>query len=168
MHVINGFLCAAIGFSLLDLLNKNSKKLKLSPIYLAIFSFCFSMTIGVCWEFFEFAADKYFFTDMQKDIIINNVSSVEFNDKFENKSILLKNIYKTKLYDINGNEIATIYDGYLDIGLYDTIEDLFVNLIGAAVFSVLGYFYIKNKKKYKFIQNFIPIKTVNYKKYQSR
>ena len=57
LHTINGFLCAAIGFSLVELLNKNSKKISLSPLYLCLVAFCFSMTIGVVWEFFEFGVD---------------------------------------------------------------------------------------------------------------
>ena len=53
LHTLNGFLCAAIGFSLLDILNRhNDARFHLSPLYLAIMSFCFSMTVGVIWEFF--------------------------------------------------------------------------------------------------------------------
>lgn len=126
------------------------------------------MTIGVCWEFFEFGADKFFYTDMQKDSIITNISTVELDETNSNKSVILNNIYKTILYDEHGNEIAVFSNGYLDVGLNDTIDDLFVNLIGALVFSVLGYFYTLNKKKYTFIKNFIPIKTVNNKNLNSR
>lgn len=165
LHTINGFLCAGIGFSLLDLLNNNSKRLKLSPIYLAIFSFCFSMTIGVCWEFFEYTADKYFYTDMQKDTIVCAISTVELDETRSNKAVTIKDIQKTILYDKDGNELATINGGYLDIGIQDTMEDLFVNLIGAVTFSILGYCYILNKKKYKFIRKFIPMKTADYQKY---
>mgnify|MGYP000019508256 CR=1 FL=1 len=51
LHTMNGFLAAAIGFSLVDLLNRSDRvKFELSPLYLAIVSFCFSMTIGVIWE----------------------------------------------------------------------------------------------------------------------
>lgn len=58
LHTMNGFLCAAIGFSLLDILNRNEKvKFSLSPLYLAIVAFCFSMTVGVLWEFFEAGMD---------------------------------------------------------------------------------------------------------------
>ena len=67
LHTINGFLCAAVGFSLIDLLNENSKKIKLSPIYVTLVAFCFSMTVGVCWEFFEYTADKVVLYDLQKD-----------------------------------------------------------------------------------------------------
>ena len=47
LHTINGFLATAVGCSLVDLLNKNSKSIKLSPFYLCLVAFCFSMTIGV-------------------------------------------------------------------------------------------------------------------------
>ena len=55
---MNGFLCAAIGFALVDLLNRNERvSLNLSPFFMAVVAFCFSMTIGVIWEFFEFFMD---------------------------------------------------------------------------------------------------------------
>ena len=55
---------------------------------------------------------------------------------------------------VNGTDLG--FDGYLDIGLYDTMEDLFVNFIGAVTFSVIGYFYIKHRGKGKLAQAFIP------------
>lgn len=158
LHTINGFLCAAVGFSLIDLLNKNSKKLKLSPFYVTLVAFCFSMTVGVCWEFFEYTADKVLLYDMQKDTLVSTISTVELDSEKSNKAVVINNINKTILYDTNGNEIATIDGGYLDIGLNDTMEDLFVNLIGAITFSFIGYFYIKNRDKYKFAEHFIPVK----------
>ena len=82
-----------------------------------------------------------------------------------NKAVTIKDIQKTILYDKDGNKLATIDGGYLDIGIQDTMEDLFVNLIGAVTFSILGYCYILNKKKYKFIRKFIPMKTADYQKY---
>lgn len=159
LHTINGFLCAGIGFALIDLLNKNSKKLKLSPSYVAIVSFCFSMTVGVCWEFFEYAMDDIVKTDMQKDRVVQSFSSTWLDETKTNKSIAIKDIDKTVLFDKEGNEIIVIDGGYLDIGLIDTMKDLFVNLLGAVLFSIIGYFYIKNKEKYKFAENFIPQKT---------
>ena len=41
LHTINGFICAGVGFSLVELLHKNSKKIKLSPSYLLLVSFTF-------------------------------------------------------------------------------------------------------------------------------
>ena len=158
LHTLNGFSCAAIGLSLIDLLNKNSKSIHLSPLYVAIASFCFSMTIGVCWEFFEYGADKILNTDMQKDELITSISSVEFDPFQENKAKMIKGISKTILYDENNEELITIEDGYLDIGLNDTMEDLWVNFIGASIYSILGYFYIKNRDKYSLASKFIITK----------
>jgi len=153
LHTINGFICAGIGFALFDLLNKNSKNFNLSPFYITLMAFCFSMTVGVCWEFFEYALDMTINTNTQKDDIVTTVISPYLN-KDDNKSLVIDNINKTIIYDSSGNELAVIDNGYLDIGLNDTI----VNFIGAFIFSIMGYFYIKNKEKYKFTENFIPKK----------
>ena len=159
LHTLNGFLCAGIGFALVDLLNQNSKQIHLSPLYVAIVAFCFSMTIGILWEFYEFTADGVLRTDMQKDRIVQSISSVELNPDRENIQIKVNNIEKTEIYSKDGT-ITTIENGYLDIGIIDTMKDLFVNFIGAVVFSVIGFLYIKNREKYKFAKNFIPIKDV--------
>ena len=115
------------------------------------------MTIGILWEFYEFTADSVLRTDMQKDKIIQNISSVELNLDRENIPIKVNDIEKTEIYSKDGT-IITIENGYLDIGIIDTMKDLFVNFIGAVVFSVIGFLYIKNRKIYKFAKNFIPIK----------
>ena len=76
LHTMNGFLCAAVGFSTIYLLNRGSKNIELSPFYLTLVAFCFSMTIGVLWEFFEFTMDQLFLLDMQKDFIVQQIGSV--------------------------------------------------------------------------------------------
>lgn len=161
LHTLNGFLCAAIGFSLIDILNKNEKfHITLSPIFVALVAFCFSMTIGVLWEFFEYGSDKLLNFDMQKDGIITSISSVKLHPERKNTPIVIDNINKTVIYstDSEGNNIQTIINnGFLDIGLNDTMKDLIVNFIGAFVFSIIGLLYIKNRDNYKFAENFIPI-----------
>ncbi|MCI8411824.1 MAG: DUF2238 domain-containing protein [Clostridia bacterium] len=160
LHTINGFLCAAIGFALIDILNRSKKvHIDLSPIFVAVVAFCFSMTVGVLWEFFEFGADSFLKTDMQKDRIVENFSSVSLHPEGKNIPVILNNIDKTVIYshNSNGNSIeTTIQNGYLDIGIIDTMKDLLVNFIGAIVFSILGFLYIKNRDEYKFARNFIP------------
>ena len=153
LHTLNGFLCAAIGFSLLDILNRhNSARFHLSPLYLAIVAFCFSMTIGVLWEFFEFSVDRLFHMDMQKDTIVHTISSVMLDPTNKNIPITIDNITSVA---VNGQDLG--FNGYLDIGLYDTIEDLFVNFIGALTFSIIGYFYVRSRGKGKFAKRFIPV-----------
>lgn len=160
LHTINGFICAGIGYSMVDLLNKNTKKVNLSKSYLLLVSFTFSMTIGVIWEFCEYTMDKVFLTDMQKDTQITTISSVYLNEKGENKAITLKDIEYTKIYskDKNGNTIETIIGGYLDIGLNDTIKDLLVNFLGAIIFNLIAYLHIKDNQKYPLAEEFIPTK----------
>lgn len=157
LHTLNGFLCAAVGFSLIDILNRGERfDIKLSPLFLSIIAFCFSMTIGVLWEFYEYASDKYFLLDMQKDRIVQVISSVEINEQDENVPIILKDINKTEIYYNNNKDKLTIEGGYLELGINDTMKDLFVNFIGAVVFSVLGYLYVKDRDEYKIIEKFIP------------
>lgn len=158
LHTINGFLATAVGYSLVKLLNNNSEEINLSPFYLCLVAFCFSMTIGVLWEFFEYSGDKFFNLDMQKDTIVETISSVELNEEKKNKTVTLKNIGKTIIYDKEGNELQVINNGYLDIGLNDTMKDLFVNFIGALVFSLIAYINLKKNKENKFINKFVPIK----------
>lgn len=157
LHTLNGFLAATIGFSLIDILNRTDRfHIKLSPIFVALVAFCFSMTVGVVWEFFEYTADSLLSTDMQKDTIVNKISSVNLKNTNAFDPEIIKDINKTTIY--YNNDSITIPDGYLDIGLIDTMEDLIVNFIGAVTFSILGYFYIKKRDKYKGIEHFIPKK----------
>ena len=152
LHTTTGFLCAATGFALIDILNRNSRiKFQLSPIYVALAAFCFSMTVGVLWEFFEFGMDRLFHLDMQKDTVVQSIPSVMLDPTNGNTPITIDGVHSVA---VNGNDLG--FDGYLDIGLYDTMEDLFVNFIGAVTFSVIGYFYIKHRGKGKLARAFIP------------
>ena len=147
LHTSSGFLCAAVGFSLVDLLNRSDNvKVQLSPGYLAITAFCFSMTIGILWEFIEFSADRLFLLDMQKDTIVNQISSVSLDPTNSNISITVKGIKDVILVTDSGEQALGL-GGFLDIGLYDTMEDLFVNFVGAVVFSVAAFFECKSEKR---------------------
>ena len=156
LHTFNGIICAAVGFSLVDLLNTNNDDINLSPAFVALVAFTFSMTVGVMWEFAEFAADNYLGKDMQKDKIVEKFQSVKLNETGENVPIVVENIGRTEIYDKTGSQIIAIEEGYLDIGLYDTMKDLIVNFIGAFVFSIFGYLYVKNREGYKFLEKIIP------------
>ncbi len=156
LHTLNGFLCAAIGFSLVDLFNRNERfSLSLSPVFMAIVAFCFSMTIGVLWEFFECIMDSFFLLDMQKDTIVHDISTVMLDPTGGNKITAIRGITDV-IVVAGGKEIPLGLGGYLDIGLLDTMKDLFVNFIGAFVFSIIGYFYVKNRGRGRFARRFIP------------
>ena len=157
LHTINGFLCAAIGFALVDILNRSERfSIQLSPLFLAITAFCFSMTIGVLWEFFECIMDQFFFLDMQKDTVVNTISSVMLDPKGGNHPTAIRNITDVIAVTADGTQHALGLGGYLDIGILDTMKDLFVNFIGAVVFSIIGYFYVKSRGKGRFARRFIP------------
>lgn len=151
LHTTNGFLMAAIGFALIDLFNRSERfSLKMSPYFVAFTAFCFSMTVGVVWEFFEFGMDWFFHTDMQKDWILPTISSVKLDPAGANNPIRVT----VESVVINGEEWNL--GGYLDIGIVDTMKDLIVNFIGAVVFSVIGIVYLKQRGKGKLASALIP------------
>ncbi|MBQ4065103.1 MAG: hypothetical protein IJD10_03280 [Clostridia bacterium] len=153
LHTLNGFICAGVGLSLIDLLNRHKRfKFELSPIYVVIVAFCFSMTVGVLWEFYEFGSDMILKTDMQKDTVVNSIISVTLDPTSSNKAVTVDGITDVT---VNGESLGL--GGYLDIGLIDTMKDLLVNFVGAVVFSVGGGFYLKFRgKKSRLIEGFVP------------
>ncbi len=152
LHTMNGFLCAAIGFSLIYLLNRGSENVNLSPFYLTLVAFCFSMTVGVVWEFFEFTMDQLFFLDMQKDFIVQEFGSVTLDPANMGTPIDVAGITETIIHTSSG-KTYTVNGGYLDIGILDTMKDLLVNLVGAVVFSIIGYSTLKFSKSSKIAEN---------------
>ncbi len=150
LHTVNGFICAAFGFGLVDMLNREKSKINLSPLYMCLVAFCFSMTIGVLWEFFEFFMDTLFSRDMQKDTVITTINSVMLNPTGQNIPATLN----AESVIINGKELGL--GGYLDIGLYDTMKDLIVNFIGAVIFCVIGFFSLAGPRPSKMIESLVP------------
>ncbi len=144
LHTTNGFLCAAVGFSLVYLLNRNHRGIMLTPLYMTLMAFCFSMTVGVIWEFFEFGADRFLGKDMQKDFIVDSFHSVTLDTTGQQTPILVEDITSTTIHTKTGD--ITINGGFLDIGIIDTMKDLFVNFIGAIVFCTFGFFYCIEKE----------------------
>ena len=165
LHTLSGFLCAALGLSLVEILNRDERlKFQLSPLFMAIVAFCFSMTIGVLWEFFEFGMDSFFHLDMQKDTVITSISSTYIDPTHSNKRVMIENIEEVL---INGEALSV--GGYMDIGLIDTMEDLLVNFIGAFTFAGLGFVYLKHKDK-RLMENLVPtaMKADKYKKKEEK
>ncbi len=159
LHTLNGFLMAAIGFSLIDLLNRSPRfHISLSPFFVAFVAFCFSMTTGVIWEFIEFAIDHLLHMDMQKDYVVPAVYSVALNPEGANVPVLIRDIRSTSILWLEGDALreTVIRGGYLDIGLRDTMKDLLVNCLGAIVFSFIGVVYLHRRGKGSFVRWLIP------------
>ena len=155
LHTLNGFICAGVGFGLVDILNRDDRfKINLSPLFVCLFSFCFSMMIGTVWEFFEFGMDFFFGMDMQKDTVVNTINSVLLTEGNINQITTIDGVTDTI---VNGQSLDI--GGYLDIGIIDTMKDMFVNFIGAVVYNVAGFFYLVGRNKHAgIIKGFIPRK----------
>ena len=157
LHTTNGFLCAAIGFALVDILNRTERiSLSLRPFYTAVVAFCFSMTVGVLWEFFEFSMDYFLHFDMQKDTILHTISTVNLDPNHGTTAVVVDGIQDVILVLSDGTQRPLGLGGYLDLGIVDTMVDLFVNFIGAVIFSAIGFFYVKGRGRSRFAPRFIP------------
>ena len=72
LHTFSGAMLGALGFSVVSLMNDTDKwNLNLSPAFVAFFAFCFSITLGVVWEIYEFSFDGLLGLNMQKFALEN-------------------------------------------------------------------------------------------------
>ena len=77
LHTFSGAMIGALGFSIVTLLNKTEKvPMELSPLFVALFSFCFAVTLGVIWEFYEFTFDGILGLNMQKFALENGTQLI--------------------------------------------------------------------------------------------
>ena len=150
LHGLGGFLLAGVGYALMQNITKTKQK----KIIILLFSFCFSITLGVAWECLEFTFDQTVRTDAQKDAHLSNISTITMQRDGGNQPVRIDNIVSTDIHLENG-EIITVDEGFLDIGLMDTMKDLFVNTAGALIFIIL----IATDKKHGVANNFVPTKT---------
>lgn len=82
LHASSGVVLGYIGFLILYVLQAR-KKINMSPLLIAFFSFCAAVTAGVFWEFFEFGMDQFFGLTMQhgnsdtmKDLIVDAIGAL--------------------------------------------------------------------------------------------
>ena len=94
--------------------------------------------------------------DMQKDTVVNAIHTVNLDKTMTNTVVHVKDIVDVIVVHSDGSKEALGLGGYLDVGIQDTMKDLFVNLIGAVVFSIIGFFFVKEKGKGRVASRFIP------------
>lgn len=76
LHAFSGFFIAMISFSFLNTASKDpNNRIKLNPLFIAIFVFSFAMALGVLWEFFEFSVD-YLMDGSNMMRTVNSVTGV--------------------------------------------------------------------------------------------
>lgn len=125
LHTAAGFIFAAYGIYILYLL---SGRVSVKPLCCACFAFCFSLTVCVLWEFYEFGYDTLLDGDMQNDTVVTEINSYLLGDEPD----VCERIENITVTDIDGTEIQ----GYIDIGLIDTMWDLIVAAVGAFTVSL--------------------------------
>lgn len=136
LHISGGVLFAIFGFYLYYKLGGSRQPQLLA----ALFALLFSMGVSVVWEFFEFGADRLFGWDMQNDTVISEIHSYELGGELGERGSL----QDIQLVSIDGTPLP--FEGYLDIGLIDTMMDMLLETCGALV-TVVG-FSLNQKKRF--------------------
>ncbi|MBQ3080451.1 MAG: hypothetical protein IJC48_10730 [Clostridia bacterium] len=134
LHSLSGFAFAALGYCLIDLMERgrtHSKTVK------AMFAFCFSMMIAGVWELYEYIGDRLFALDLQNDTVINGISSYLLGAE----TGAIGKISEITSVTVNGRALP--YNGYIDIGLIDTMNDMLTCMLGTLVFIVIA---VKDKR----------------------
>lgn len=72
LHAGSGLALGFVGFLIMYTLY-HEKKLKASPLLIAVFSFCFALALGALWEIFEFSMDTIFGFNMQKSGLVDTM-----------------------------------------------------------------------------------------------
>lgn len=124
LHIFGGVVFAIFGLFLFDILVEKCRKKTLTA---AIFALCFSMAIAVLWEFVEFGADRFLGMDMQNDTIVTGFSSYYLGDGLG----MLGELPVIGQVTVDG--VPLPFEGYLDIGLFDSMYDMLLESLGALV-----------------------------------
>lgn len=66
LHCWSAALLVALGLALISLFFKKEALIKMSPFFIVLFGFCFALSMGVFWEFYEFTFDKLLGMNMQR------------------------------------------------------------------------------------------------------
>lgn len=125
LHTSGGVVFALMGLCLYDLMNRGEA----SVLLRALFALCFSVALSVIWEFVEYAADVFFNTDMQQDTLVHIINSYLLEDQVG----VVGSIGDIASVVVDGVRLSV--EGYIDIGLHDTMQDMLVETLGALAVS---------------------------------
>ena len=154
LHAAWGIVFSVVGIIVVKSLIGAPKTAK-GVIACVLFGLGFAMFLSVLWEIYEFSGDSLLHTmDMQQDTIVHHFHSFFLHDPYDNlHTVEIDGITKTVItYMEDGVEKTLTLDGYLDLGLIDTMHDLIWCFATTAVFSiVLAIDWSKGKYIYRFI-----------------
>jgi len=133
LHGMSGVLFAAFGYTLAERMF-GAEKSTSGKIGKIAFAVCFSLAIAVVWELFEYACTVVFGFDMMEDSIITDINSYLLAGS-HNESVILEDIAETVI--VYGNGQTYVINGYLDIGLIDTLTDMIICTVGSVLFAII-------------------------------
>ncbi len=155
MHTTGGLVFAMFGAYLPKLITKKDD----CNMWVCILcAFCFSITISVLWEFYEYFCDTFFGKDMQKDTVIGFIQSYKVSDNPLSEIGKIEGITGVIVQTPTG-PVELPLSGYLDIGLIDTMRDMLVETAGALVYCIA---YMIDKGKYtafKYLPKTVTLET---------
>ena len=128
LHICGGVAFAAVGYYLPQWAGVHGKNNRLVSV---VFAVCFSMAVAMLWEFVEYGADRLFDMDMQNDTVVYSITSY----KLGNELGVLGRIPSIESVVINGSQLPL--NGYLDIGLIDTMTDMLLETLGTVITVVI-------------------------------
>ncbi len=130
LHAFAGVIFAMFGGYLPKVMSKKGE----ASLSLCVFSaFFFSVAVAGLWELVECFLDAFFGTDMQKDTPLFAMRP----------SYLLSEFLGYPVGDLAElKEVSLLIDGkqapfFVDIGLIDSMKDMFVETLGAAVYTIV-------------------------------
>lgn len=139
LHLCGGVMFVILGIYLFERLSCG----KANHVSAVIFALCFSLAISVLWEFVEYGADIFLGMDMQDDTVVNHITSYMLGTE---KGVT-GSIEDIRSVVINGSALPV--NGYIDIGLHDTMLDMLMESVGALVTCILLFI---DKGKHPLIQ----------------
>lgn len=66
LHCMSSMMLGIFGYMFVYIINKESAAMNLSPFFVALFAFCFALSIEALWEIYEFTFDGILGLNMQK------------------------------------------------------------------------------------------------------
>lgn len=133
LHTVSGFLFGCFGFALMRYFigDINTTKKVVGCIFMG---FVFSLAVANAWELIEYAGSAITENDMQEDTIVREFNTYLLSGD-HNTITAVQDITKTVIY-YGDNQVITI-DGYIDLGLIDTLTDSLVCCIGAFIYVII-------------------------------
>lgn len=134
LHGMSGLLFACLGFTLAEKFFGRVDSIR-KFFGCAVFALCFSLAIAVVWEIFEYICTVFFGFDMMEDSLVRNINSY-FLAGSHTETVTLNGISQTIIHYGEGQTF--VINGYLDLGLVDTLTDMIICTLGSIVFMIIS------------------------------